>query len=356
MATLKSPGQKKKGIVRIISFLLFILITTCASFVTSYINTKSLEWTKNHIETTGLTTELTQTEEEYRNSKGRKRTRDAFHITYTFEANDSEFEYTKKIDSSLFYELEESDPVVIWYNAENPEINNLKSTIALNKNSNNTVSNTITILPFSIGGSLFLYYLLSFIFVRESKHVLPEGFYTENTWLDVDDNYLVAIDNNDLVFFDIDKKQSSTVQKLYQNGAPLEEIIAKSKSSRFNRIPLSEIKELSSDHNSDTINIEHNDKLHSVEFLNQALKSHALDRIKPLIPADLNYNKNERSRLQAAVPSIVLGILLSAVIYFSSITILNVLVGLFVITKVVPTVISRLLDPTVTEEWNQAST
>ncbi len=34
----------------------------------------------------------------------------------------------------------------------------------------------------------------------------------------------------------------------------------------------------------------------------------------------------------------------------------NVLVGFLVITKVLPTVISRLLDPTVTEEWNQAST
>ncbi len=66
MATLKSPGQKKKGIVRIISFLLFILITACVYFVISYINTKSLDWTKNHIETAGQVTKLTQSEEEYR--------------------------------------------------------------------------------------------------------------------------------------------------------------------------------------------------------------------------------------------------------------------------------------------------
>jgi hypothetical protein len=356
MSTLKSPGQKKKEIARVITFIMFFIITGFAYMGVSYVNTKSIDWTKNHIETIGSITNLNWVEEEYRSSKRRTSTRDIYQITYTFQANGMILENTQKIDGALFSELSESDPVTIWYADDDIYTNNLKSNLILRKVENNSTNNIISVLPFTLGGTLFIYYLMSFLFVRESKNSLPEGFYTESTWLDVDDNYLVAIDGNDLVFFDIDKKQSNKVQKLYQKNTSLEEMIAVSKSSKFNRIPISEINEVSSRHNSDTITIEHKEKTHSVEFLNQALKAHALDRIKLLIPSNLSHKTNEKTRIQAALPAIILAIILSSAIYFSSIFIINIIIGFLIITKVVPTIISRLLDPTITEEWTEVIT
>jgi hypothetical protein len=355
MATLKSPGQKKRQVIRIISVLIFLAVTAVASIAYGFVKTQQLAWVKDHKEAQGTVTELSHVEEEYRNRKGKKRYRDVYSLSYSFSVDGDRYSNTVEVSESLFLNSDEQQAITVWYENGYPSQNSPKQVMIAAKASNNPVGNAITVAPFTFGGSLFLYYLLSFIFVRESKHSLPEGFYTENTWLDVDDNYFVALDDADLVFFDIDKGRASKVQQLYQQGAALEEIIGASKANKLNRVPISAMKQVRSDHNSDTIQVETEEKTYSVEFLNQALKAHALERIKALLPEAMTYDKEEKTRIKSALPALTLATLFIVPMFFITSPGINLVIGFIIVAKILPRILVRLWDPTITEKWALAA-
>lgn len=351
MTLQKSPGQKRKKIVLISVMILFVISTYFAGKLVGFISDSSLAWVENHGVAAATVTELLQEEEEYRNSKGRKRTRQAYYLSYTFTVDDEVIENQVYVDSNQFDNLEQGNEISVWYDNQDYYTNDTQENVEEEMSGNTTEGNMFSAAIYTAPVAMFLYWLLSLIFVRESKKALPEGFYTENSWLDVDDNYLVALDGSDLVYFDIDKNKVSDIQEAYQKGADLEELIGNSKSAKFKRIPLGEISELVSHHNSDVINIEHNDDSHSIEFLNQTVKAHALERITKHIPTTLSYNKQERTRLQAIVPTLLWLITLIVIAYFVDHIVLTVLFGFYVIISVLPKMISRFIDPTVTESW-----
>ncbi|MCP4322877.1 MAG: hypothetical protein GY787_13725 [Alteromonadales bacterium] len=351
MAKHKSPGQKRKGIVRIISLLLFLGATYIASTFINSLNTDELKWVDEHKEAVGNIKLLNQYEEEYRTLKGRTRYRDIYEMSYSFTVAAEEYENTTTISKTTYSSSQVGENVTIWYASNNPYTNDTKNNVESAVSDNDAAGNIFAAIPYTGPAGLFIYWLLNLIFVRESKKALPEGFYTETSWLDIDDNYIVAIDNSDLVFFDIEAKQASDVQEAYQNNAPLEELIAISKSSKFKRIPFTEITEIESDHNSDVFTITHGEDSHSVEFLNQTVKAHALEAVKKQIPASLEYTKKERTRLQAAVPSFIFLAVLALIAVVADIFILNVVIGFIGIIWVLPKIFSRLIDPTITEKW-----
>lgn len=352
MPKLKSPGQKRKKWVRVIAILIFIVATCAASLLAKMINDESLSWVADHVAVQGVVTERSYEREEYRNRKGRKRYRDVYQLSYEFTAAGETYSNWVSVGESLYENMEEGGTVTIWHASDDPYINDLKENVESRVSGSDSAGNIVSAITFTAPTCLFLYWLLNLLFVREPKNALPEGFYTENTWLDIDDNYLVMLDGSDLVFFNIDKKHSSDAQEAYQNNASLEALMAASKSSNFKRIPLPEITELLSHHNSDVFVIEHGDDTHTVEFLNRTVKAHALERVKPFIPETLVYSKKERSRLQAAVPSSLVLTILIAIGYFVDSLLLNLALGFIAIVWVVPTIISRLIDPTVTEKWS----
>lgn len=351
MAKYKSPGQKRKTIVRVLSLLIFLGATYVGSGIFGKVRTESLAWVENHQEVSAEIFDLSFEEEEYRNFKGRKRYRNVYTVDYRFTVDQEVYENQITVSESEYSTYEIGSDVKVWYYVDDPYINDTKSNMESDVASNDTVGNAFEVVPYTGPACLFLYWLLSLIFVRESKNALPEGFFTENSWLDIDDNYLVFVDGEDLVFFDIDSKKSSQVQSAYQSKASLEELIAISGTSKLNRVPLSEVTELTSDHNSDVFVIDHGEESYSVEFLNQAVKTHALDVIKQFIPSTLNYEKIERTRLQAAIPSLIFMLILALTGYFLDIFLLNVVLGFVGVFFVLPRIFSRLVDPTVTEKW-----
>ena len=356
MPKFKSPGQKRKGMVRIIAFLVLIAATYTLSLFLGAVTTEELAWTADHQEVMATITELSHESEEYRNLKGRLRTKDVYYAAYEFSVDSEQYANSIEISHSEFASHEDGDQIPVWYATDDPDLNDTKMNIQSAINNNDTVGNMVQALPFSIPATMFIYWLLTLIFVRESKTVLPEGFYTESSWLDVDDHYLVSLDNNDLVYFKFDAKRSAHVQESYQNGVPLEELIATSKASKFKRLPLSEIAGMRSDHNSDVIHIEHGDDTHMVEFLNQTVKAHALERIKKLIPASLEYAKIEKTRIQAALPSLITLLLLCGGIAYFDLFIVQIILGFAALVWVLPKLISRLINPTITEKWMQPTT
>ncbi|RHW74792.1 hypothetical protein [Colwellia sp. RSH04] len=351
MSIKKSPGQKRKKIVQIGVFLFFIITTYFAGQFWGSLSESSLSWVENHATVTATVTELLHEEEEYRNRKGRKRTKDVYSISYKFTVEGDEIDNTIEISSSQFNSIEEGSDIIVWYDSDDVYTNDTKENVESALASNNAVSNMFTVGVYTAPIALFLYWLLSIIFVRESKKSLPEGFYTETSWLDVDDKYMVALDGSELVYFDIDKSRISEVQQAYQNNASLEDLIGNSKSSKLKRIPLGEITELVSHHNSDVITIDYKGDSHKIEFLNQTVKQHALERIIKHIPTNLSYMKKERTRIQAAIPSFIWLLILVAVIYFVNYFLVNIVLGFYMLVSVLPKIISRLIDPTITQTW-----
>ncbi len=59
---------------------------------------------------------------------------------------------------------------------------------------------------FSAFVSVSGYFLQHYLFVKVSQGSLPEGFYTQNSWLDVDDKYLVLIQADELFFLSLKEK------------------------------------------------------------------------------------------------------------------------------------------------------
>ncbi|TAA46960.1 MULTISPECIES: hypothetical protein [Corallincola] len=356
MPQYKSPGQKRKRWVQIIALMIFIAASYAGSLFMQKFHNQQLAWTDDHQVVAATVTGLDAEDEEYRNLKGRLRHRTVYYLTYEFNVDEISYENMVEISAYEFEQLTLNTQVDVWYATTSPNINDTADNVNSDLSSNDDIGNTIDVLPYTGPASLFIYWVMTFIFVKESKKALPKGFYTETSWLDIDDNYLVALDGNDLVMFDIDGKQASKVQSSYQNGASIEELMAISKSDKFKRIPLSEIKELVSDHNSDVLTIEWGEESESVEFLNQTVKAHALERIQPLLSNELQYHKLEKSRLGAATPALILLAIFTAIAYFASIFWLTALIGFICLVKVIPRIIVRLWDPTVRQSWKLAET
>lgn len=351
MAVQKSPGQKRKQIVIIFTVILFAVSTFFAGQFLGSITDSSLAWIDDHTATNAVVTELIYEEEEYRNRKGKLRTRDIYYLSYSFQIDGDTLENQVEVNLSQYNQLEQGSNVEIWYDNQDYYTNDTQENIEDLLADNTIEGNMFNVAIYTAPASMFIFWVLSLIFVRESKKALPKGFYTETSWLDVDDKYMVSLDGNELVYFNIDKSKISDIQEAYQNGANLEELMGNSKSSKLKRIPLAEISELTSRHNSDVINIEHNEENHSIEFLNQTVKAHALERITKHIPTSLAYTKKEKTRIQAAIPSLLWLLILITAVYFVENLVVNAVIGLYVIVSVLPKIIGRLLDPTVIQTW-----
>ncbi len=177
------------------------------------------------------------------------------------------------------------------------------------------------------------------------------GFYTDHSWLDIDDRFVVFLENDELIYFGFHKKLIPKVQRAYQDDKTLEELISISKSKKVNRINLQQISELTSRHNSDVIGIKSDDESYSVEFLNQAIKAHALEAIKVRMPTDLDYKLTQKSRIGAAIPATLFLLSIFLIGYYVDALVVQVILGLIGIVWVIPTVFSRLIDPTEIKIW-----
>jgi len=356
MSKYKSPGQKRKRIVRSVTFIVFIIMTYGASLVLGNINTQSIAWVNDHKEISATVTKLKEIEEEYRNLKGRKRYSTHYYLSYKFTVDNENYTNVVEVNNAVYSNSKKGNKVTVWYDNNDSSTSDLKINAQSDASSNNSVENMIGVAPYTIPVSLVLYWLLALVFVRESKKSLPTGFYTETSWLDIDDNYVVVLDGAEIVYFNIDKKQSAEIQSAYQKNVTLEELMILSKSSTFHRIPLKEITELSSDHNTDIIAITHDDTSHSIEFLNQTVKAHALERIKKLLPNSLDYSNKRKTRIQSIIPSTILLLTIITLFYFINIVLLSIFAGFICLVKIVPRMIVRFIDPAIVDTWIQPET
>lgn len=314
---------------------------------------RAMAGAKDHQEVVATVSDRNHEREEYRNFKGRQRVRNNYTLSYEFTVEGETYSNTADVGRSEYEAYEVGSEIAVWYATGDPHTHALKSEMESALSSNDTLGNMIQALPFTLPACYFLYLILKLLFVRESKKALPQGFYTDTSWLDCDDRYVVFLTEGMLVYFKYPEKVAGEVQVAYQEAKGIDEIIRVAKAATVERIPLAEISELTSHHNSDVINIEQGDNSYSVEFLNQTVKAHALERIKAQIPTALHYDKRERTRLQAAMPSGVFLAVLAALALWADHFVVYLLLGLVGIVFVLPVVFSRLIDPTITEQWSR---
>ncbi len=137
----------------------------------------------------------------------------------------------------------------------------------------------------------------------------------------------------------------------YQHDASADELIGMANPQEVRRIPFDEVKELVSDHNSDIFYVKHNDKRHKVVFINQAVKAHALELVQLLLPEELEYHRNERTRFKAALPFMAIFLCLGTFAMVIDMVIIRYIISLIALFIAMPKLFSSFLDPKVTETW-----
>jgi len=347
---IKSPGQIRKSRTKIIVVCLFVFATLLGATATQHVSKRSLAWTNNAAKTTASITNIKEQTEEYRNLKGRKRYREIVTVDYKYSVEGETYSHSTEFSNPLDV-AKLSQNLDLLYLPSSPNKHQFESQARSILDEGSLIPYLISAAPFSGALAYAVYLILSLFWVRESKKVLPKGFFRENCWLDVDDKYVVAIDEGNLVTFDIHKNKLSTVQAAFQQHKPVSDLVYLSGHSEIVILPLDEITKVTSDHNSDVVYVTHDEEEHSLEFLNVSVKNHALKRILPLLPLIKKYSKLERGRFESSLPALIGTLALVAIAGFIGSYIVNLIVGLLVITWLLPKAVSRLTDPLITRNW-----
>lgn len=359
MNQVKSPGQKRKTRVKIISLLIGVALLAAGVWVKSIYSRGAIKLLKNHEVAEAIITDL-----KYKEIRTKKRnTKDMYYLSYNFDAEGANWENTDMISYQEYESLEGKESIEVFYAKNNPRINATETSLksdAATPNFMHVFSVGIWVVP----GTYFLYLLISLIFVREPKGVLTEGFYTENSWLDVDDNYLIFLQGAQILIFQFNKKQSSKVQKYYQEGKGLE--ITQLVEGVTSSIDLDKVTAVESRHYSDALSVTHEqvdkdnkDKMEevttSVEFISAATKEHALGYITPLLPTTLKENLQRQTRIRSSVTGLIWSILAGGLVLYFDANVIAIVAAFIILYFALPSFFARLLDPAVITTWKAAT-
>lgn len=349
--TIKSPGQKRKRLLQIIIVVLSLMAIALVAKGKEILSKGAEKLIKSH---EVVSAEITALDHETVKVRKRRRTKtkEVYSLSYTFTVDGEAFDKTLSISEEIFNRLDGQTNIVAWYASGNPQINSieedLRQKVAQNNMANHLVSSSIIVVPVAI----VFYVILNFLFVRESKKIVPEGFVTDTSWLDVDDDFLVALTDKDVVVAKINEKRVAKVQSLYQNSGSLEDMLTAGKCS-VESIPLAGIIKMESQHNEDTFTVYYGDNdSKSIEFLSPAVKEHALTRIVKAVPSDLTESTLHKTRLQSTLPSIISLIICGGLLwYFENIfvVLVAVLAGFFAVKGI----LVNLIDPAVVTTFSK---
>lgn len=352
MSRIKSVGQKRKTRVAIFSFLLGAALLAGGVWVKSIYSRAAIKLLKNHEVAEATITDLKH--EEIRT--GKKSTNDLYALTYTFEAEGKSWENTDLVSSIEYEILEGKDSVEVFYDRNNPKINATKISLKLDAATSNSM-HALFVAIWVVPGTYFLYIILNLIFVREPKGVLPEGFYTETSWLDIDDNYLIILQESQIKIFNFDEKRSGQVQKYYQEGMDPEQLTTSVK-GETKSIDLAKVTKVESRHYSDALSVTHeridadnNDEVEevttTVEFISAAAKEHALERIKPMLPKTLNETIERQTRIRSSATGFIWSLLAAGLVLYFNANIMAILAAFIILYFSLPSFFARLVDPAV---------
>ena len=366
MSKFSTPGQKRKRNIKITLILLVgaIVITSWYIEGPSQRLAKAAIADPEKVVIEANVVELTQETERYRTLKGKRRTRTNSYVTLSYEFQGETITEKKEISESHFDTLEQGGSVELWATGPKHDLILFKREIMSDANTS-PLSRSIQAATFSGIGAFVLSLILIPVFGREPDGYMPEGFYSESSWLDVEDHQLIGIGENELVRFKFSKNCATAVQKAYQDDQPLTDLVQiRGKDNKVDVIPLAAIDKVSSRHFDDTYEVsyqvadsktgEAKSDTMNLEFLNPTLKTHAMESLIKRLAGTQSFDKQitHYSRLKSVLPSgIGLLIGLAGVWYFDNLIGLALcgLLALYMLKHV----IARLWSPTVLTEYTK---
>ena len=317
MSKFSTPGQKRKRNIKVILALLVAAIVVGAWYIEGPGQrlAKAAIADPEKVVIDASVAELYQETERYRNFKGKRRTRTNSYVTLTYEFQGETVTETKEISESHYDALEQGDSIELWAVGPNHDLILFKRNILSDANTS-PLSRSIQAALFSGIGAVVLSFILIPVFGREPDGYMPEGFYGDSSWLDVEDHQLIGIGENELVRFKFASANVKAVQKAYQDHKPLEELVQiRGKDNKVDVIPLAAIGKVSSRHFDDTYEVSYQvadsktgevkSKTMDLEFLNPTVKTHAMESLIKRLPESQDFEKTvtHYSRLKSALPS-----------------------------------------------------
>lgn len=348
-----SPGQiKKRNIKRgCIAFTLICL--TLAYFVPGPAQLAAIELQQNHESAPITITNTNEVEEESRGRRGRKKISTMIYIDYQYQAEGKTFNNQKKLSAGDFFAFQDISEPQVWFHrgeAANAQLAGQVKADAEKTPIQRVFSVGIIALP----ALYILNIILGFFFGREPKDYLPEGFYTDNSWLDIEDNYLITLEEQNISIVAFDKKSADMIQSRYQNGSTLDEIV-RDISVKQSIIPIESITSIESDHFRDTVYVEYmindEEESKSLEFLSETMKAHALEKISSQLAPNLVRSDKQFSRFGATKWRLLFAVIFAAIAFYYAdmavVLVLSVLASLYLVKSS----LARLIDPTLRSQW-----
>lgn len=289
--------------------------------------------------------------------------KNVYSLQYQFTVSGETINNTMLLSAYDFESFQGVEQLEVWYDPSNPHHNSIEKLIKAKARVSSFTWRLISAALFIIPAMLFLFKFIAFFYLREPKGVLPIGFYTDNSWLDIEDNCLAQIDGASLRVASFDKKKADKVQMLYQSDTAFSDIAAAVKANET-VVPLANVSLLESKHYKDELSLEWQDgeEQHDirVQFISVAAKEHALARISALLPSGLNHQVVPKTRVQSAAAGavgVIIGALVVATAFLYEFSGKNLDIVLFafgglILYFALPSMIARLLDPTVVKSWS----
>lgn len=364
MAKFSTPGQRRKRFIKVALVFAVVTITGIAWFVEGPDQriAKAAIADPQKVEIQATISDLREEEETYRNLKGKRRTRTNHYADFSYELNGSPVTENREISSSQFEQWVDGDQVELWAIGPKHDVIKLKSDIQSDANTS-PLARCIQAAMFSGIGAVVLGFILVPLLGREPDGYMPVGFYTDNSWLDIDDNQLIAIIDSELVRYKFDSSLASKIQNAYQENTPLEQIVAiQGKGVKLDTIPLAKIQSIASSHYEDTYDVEfgtgemgadgEKTKSMSLEFLNPTVKTHAMTALATRVQASAQLDKtvSKYSRIKSCLPGLIGIVVGAAGFWYFEHWILLALFGLLILGAG-KSAIARLWSPTVRTEY-----
>lgn len=348
-----SPGQKKRRWIIAIMVVLTLAVAAVIACLPTAAEQEARQLEQAHETATATLTAVTDEVSEYTGRKGRKVTEHDYAADYDFILEGEQLSGHSPLSAAEYEALNEGDAIEIWFPKGQPELA-MPKLVADRLAVSTPVDRLRPYISWILPAAAALTTLLLFLFGREPKGVLPEGFYTENSWLDVDDKYLVYLTESHLYSITIGKNEVGAIQKLYQNGAAIDKLLAEAGGKHVS-IPLAAISEVESHFHKDTLEVTYvvdgKTDYETLEFLNPAVKRHAAEQIGKALPPHLNREDVQKGRLQSALPALIVSLLLGAAIYFVHSTLVHI-IAVLLLLWCLKVILTRLLRPVALTRWS----
>lgn len=153
------------------------------------------------------------------------------------------------------------------------------------------------VLPIAFLISWVTYSIFDFMYLRDPGYSLEEGCYSDVSWLNLNNNQLVLLDDDAIVTADFDAEQADKISADYQNDSSCKKLEYVQSAQQLHRVRFTDIEVLKSQTDKNIIEITGKHESVFLQFKNSGTKAHAYKHIKARLPATLKGYESATSKV-----------------------------------------------------------